>query len=172
MSERMAAQIEIGGDVPADLVPNLIGEIKAEGLQVGWNETPFNAKNAKELLALARKNGKRSTLLLANHEVAWGSFDLLEAFLVKHCLAFDRRSEGKFGFDAELVQYRPGMKKPLVRMTSQNKQPVVEVRSLLPIKKAFRWGQSGLAEQLLDKLIGPKISRLKSLRIVPSPAGK
>src|SRR5262249_22456619 len=102
MSERMAAQIEIGGELPADLVPELIDEIKAQGVQVGWNETSFNAKNAKELLALARRNGKRSTLLLADHEVTWGSFDCLEAFLVRHAIAFNRHSEGKFGFDAEL----------------------------------------------------------------------
>jgi hypothetical protein len=168
----MAAQLEIGGDVPANLVPELIDEIKAQGVKVGWNETAFNAKNAKELLALARRNGKRSPLLLADHEATWGSFDLLEAFLAQHAIAFDRRSEGKYGFDAELVQYRPGMKKPLIRMTSQDQKPVIEVRALLPIKKAFRWGQCGLAEQLLDKLIGPKIPSLKALRIAPSSVAK
>jgi hypothetical protein len=111
-------------------------------------------------------------LLLADHEATWGSFDLLEAFLVNHGIAFDRQSEGKFGFDAELVQYRPGMKKPLVRMTSQNNKPVIEVRALLPIKKAMRMNMPGLAEQLLDKLIGAKITPLKSLRFVPTPAAK
>jgi hypothetical protein len=172
MFERMAAEIAIGGDVPADVVPELIDEIKAQGVQVGWNKRPFKAKNANELLALARKNGKASTLLLADHEATWGSFDLLEAFLVNHKIAFDRRSEGKFGFDAELVQYRPGMKKTLVRMTSQNKKLVIEVRALLPIKKAMRMNMPVKSEYLLDRLIGPKISPLKALRIVRSPAAK
>lgn len=166
MSDRVAAEIEIGGDVPASLVPNLIERIRAEEVLVGWNEQRFDARAAEDLLQLAREHDLAGALLLTDREVSWGEFYDLESFLFRHRIAFDRRSDAKYDYDAQLVQYRPAMKKPRMYYTTQDKQPVVAASDLRRVEKALERGQYRRALTTLRRLLGPEIPPLRPLRIV------
>lgn len=170
MSECMAAEIEIGGDIPAYLVPVLIENIKSEGLFVGWQEENFHAETAEDLLELARRKGKPGTLHLADIEASWGHFDVLEDFLATNGIAFDRRSEGKYEFDPELVQYRPRMKQPLLRYTHHDHEPVVALRDLKKVQQALEDGKLERARMALRRLLGPQVAPLQPLRVVGSSA--
>jgi len=140
MAERMAAAIEIGGPLLAHLVPELIARIQAEGLVVGWEEVPFRPTTAAELLDLTGDDAAPGTLLLVDREATWGQFEALEAFLVRHGIAFDHRTEAKYEYDAAIVQFRPGMSAPYVRATNQAHEPVVAVSSLEPVRQALQKG--------------------------------
>lgn len=169
MSECMAAEIEIGGAVPAHLVPGLIESIKTEGLFVGWQEENFDAQTAEDLLEMARRRGKRGTVHLADVEASWGRFDVLEDFLATNGIAFDRRSD-KYEFDPELVQYRPGMKQPLLRYTRHDHEPVVVLRDLKKMQQALEDGKLERAHMALRRLFGLQVAPLQPLRIVSSSA--
>lgn len=166
MSERMATDIEIGGPVPANLVTDLISQIDSEGLFVGWAEDSFEAKTAEDLLAYARRGPKPGTLHLGDFEVAWGRFPDLEDFLVENRISFDRRSDAKYEYDAELVRYRAGMKQPQVCYTLQDKIPVVPVRDLKGVRRALERGQASRALALLKSVLGPEVRPLEPLCIV------
>jgi hypothetical protein len=162
----MAAAIEIGGPVPALQLAELIALVRAEGLVVGWEEVPFQPTTATALLALA----EGSTLRLVDHAATWGRFDPLEAFLFRHGIAFDRRTDAKYEYDAELVRYRPGMSQPCVRPTNQDHEPVMAVRSLEPIRQALQGGHVQQALTLLEDHLGPEIPALQPLCVTENPA--
>jgi hypothetical protein len=126
MSEWIAAEIRIGGVVPPARVPKLIEAIEREGVTVTWEEYPFEAKTADDLLELALDSkGHPSTLNLVDHQARWGQFENLEAFLVQHSIAFDRFTEAKYEYSAEHAWFRPGMPEPVVATTDSGHSPVV-----------------------------------------------
>jgi len=169
MAERMAAEIKIGGPVPAPLVPELLALLSQEGVVVGWEEIPFSATTITELLHLAQDDSQPVPLHMVDYEAAWGRFAALEAFLAAHAIAFDRRTEAKYEYDAELVQFRPGMQEPCVQATNQDGEPVVTVSYLRPVCAALEQGHARQAFQLLRCLLGPEIAPLEPLRIVKEP---
>lgn len=166
MSERMPAEIQIGGAVPASVVPALIEHISAENAFVSWEEVLFEATTGEELLALALCEGQTSTLRLVDHEAAWGEFSDLEEFLVKHQIAFDRQCGAKYEYDAQLVQFRPGMEGPYVWLANQNGQPHVALTDLVAVREALKSGRAEEALQALQEALGPEIPPLEPLRIV------
>jgi hypothetical protein len=126
MSEPIAAEIRIGGLICRSLVPKLIDVIDKQGVSVSWEEDPFDAKTAEELLELARdKDGKPGHLSLIDLEANWGQFEGLEEFLVQQGIAFDRYSEAKHQYDAERVWFRPGMRDPETIITDGSHNPIV-----------------------------------------------
>ena len=80
MADRVSAQITIGGSLPASAVPALIAAIKDEGLSTEYDGEPFDPS---ELVS-------GDPLTLCGHEVAWGTFRILEAFCRTHRLAYNR----------------------------------------------------------------------------------
>lgn len=80
MADRVSAQITIGGKLPASAVPDLIESIQAEGLSMEYDGAPFEPG---ELVG-------GEALTLCGHEVAWGTFNVLEAFCRTHRLAYSR----------------------------------------------------------------------------------
>ena len=164
MSDRMAAEIEMGGPVRRRHVPGLIKAINAEGVFVGWEEALFDAANAQDLLDIAG-GFEKGTLILADPEARYGYFDDLEAFLVKHSIGFNRHSEAKYEHEGEYVQFRPGMKKPLVQFATQAQTPVVPAHLLNPVRQALATGHVKKALRALNKATGPIIPPLAPLRI-------
>ena len=164
MSDRMAAEIEIGGPVRRRHVPGLIKAINAEGVFIGWEEAIFDAGNAQDLVDIAA-GFEKGTLVLADPEACYGYFDGLEAFLVKHGIGFNRHSEAKYEHEGEYVQFRPGMKKPFVQFATQAQTPVVPVPLLKPVRQALKKGQVTKALRTLNKTTGLTIPPLTPLRI-------
>ena len=131
MSERMNGEISIGGPVRRADVPELIQQISKAGVTLGWDGPRFHARDGDELLKLAQfDDGTPGALGLMDHEARYGMFEELEAFLRAHEIAYDRRSDAKDEYDAELVRFRPGMAEPFEQITNQAGEPVVVVSRL------------------------------------------
>ena len=80
MADRVSAQITIGGIIAASALPGLIAAIQDEGLSTEYDGGPFEPR---ELVS-------GEALTLCGHEVAWGTFRILEAFCRTHRLAYSR----------------------------------------------------------------------------------
>lgn len=170
MSDRMPAEISIGGPVLRGLVQPLIRAIKYEGVRLTRDEEPFEAASAQDLLELVQRG--TGILCLMDHEVAWGRFDDLEDFLVKHGIAFDRWNEARYDYDSQLVQFRPGMKLPHVWLSSQVKQPLVSLEVLKALDGSLKRQQHRQAMEIIKRYLGPTIAPLEPLQIlapVPRP---
>ncbi len=80
MADRVSASIIIGGNIAAEHVVALVEAIQDEGLSLEYDGTDFEAH---ELVS-------GEPLMLCAHEVAWGTFNILEPFCRKHKLAYSR----------------------------------------------------------------------------------
>jgi len=86
MAERMAAEITIGGTIPASLVPELCRTITEEGVSHAWGDAPLRPLSDADLLEILRDGW----LWLCDHQASWGQFDALERLLQ------ERRETGVF----------------------------------------------------------------------------
>jgi hypothetical protein len=164
MSDCFPAWIEIGGPVPRALVPALLEHIDAAGLRWNWTEDAVKSTTAQELVEELRQHD--TDLLRAGHDEArYGSFDDLEAFLVRHDIAFDRQSDAKYEHDARLVRFRPGMREPHQSLATQAGSPVIEVEDLRPIQELLQQGDREEAQRRLAQLLDP-VPPLPPLTIV------
>ena len=80
MADRVSAQITIGGIIAASALPELITAIQDEGLSTEYGGEPFEPGELFSGYALT----------LCAPEVAWGTFNFLEAFCRTHRLAYSR----------------------------------------------------------------------------------
>jgi hypothetical protein len=136
MADYMPGEILIGGPIRADLVPSLCQAITAQGVARDWNDADFFPESGEELLA-AREDIQGVLLLhLCDVEASFGQFAELETFLEEHGISFRRRSDAKYEFDAELVEFRPGIGQ--VRfLTNASGKPFVPLADLAAVATAL-----------------------------------
>lgn len=163
MSSRFCASIRIGGQIKRSSVEPLLKEIRAAALSLEWGDAPFMPQNADELMA----GRKDKHLWLCDEQADYGEFPELETACRKLGLAYCRHSEASFDCDAELADWRPGMKKPLVRPGSNINShdsyvPIEAVRKAIALLKA---GEPQKALHALQQLC-PKIPELPPFEIV------
>jgi hypothetical protein len=111
MSSRFCASIRIGGQIRRSKVELLLKEIRAAALSLEWGDAPFLPQNADELMEARGE----SWLQLCDEQANCGEFPELEAACRKLGLSYSRHGEASFDCDIELADWRPGMKKPLIR---------------------------------------------------------
>ncbi len=82
----------------------------------------------------ARDDVGDGTMRLTQDQAAWGEFETLESALIKAGIAFDRLSDAKYEYDAEMRCFRPaaGVDGGLdvVVKTLQDHDPVISLSSL------------------------------------------
>lgn len=84
MADRVSATITLGGGISAARFAELVELIQAEGLSVDWNGEPFEPSQVIV----------GESLHLCAHEVAWGTFNDLEAWCREHHVPYIRWSGG------------------------------------------------------------------------------
>ncbi len=136
MADYMAAQITIGGSVPQRLVPRLCAVISRQGIRLEWGDVVFRPGTAQELLEARRQVDGRLCLRLCDDEVAYGQFDQLEEFLVRHRIPYDRHAEGKYEFDPVLVFFRPPQE-PIALLATSTGQVVTHAAPLWSLADKF-----------------------------------
>jgi len=190
MADRMAAEISIGGKIPASLVPDLCAVIADDHVCLDWGDRRFEPGSAKELMEATQELGTAENpvqlLWLCDDEARWGEFDSLEEFLVQHGIAFTRRSAGKYEYDAELVEYRPGMQSPCVIYLDLSGNPTVLASELSPavasLAVALEHLEKGPAEtvaesvreahRLLHNQLPPEVPPLETFEIEQAETNK
>ena len=133
MSERLAAEIQIGSKVRRRVAEVLCSVIAAERVSLEWGDVPFEPKTIDDLLAARFDNGDGLlTLRLYDDQASWGEFDSLESFLQEHKIPFVRYTEGKYDYDPEVVAFHPDC--GLVQeLTDHNRNPSIQASVLTPI---------------------------------------
>ncbi len=133
MSEKLAAEINIGGKVRRPVAEVLRDVIAAERVSLEWGDVPFEPKTVDDLLAARVDNGSGLlTLRLYDDQASWGEFDSLERFLQEHKIPFVRHTEGKYDYDPEVVAFHPAC--GLVQeLTDHNRHPTVQIAAVKPI---------------------------------------
>jgi hypothetical protein len=177
--ETIAAEIQIGGKVAASLVPDLCHRIAQELVALDWGDGRF-APTTKEDLLEAREDRDGVLLLcLYDDQARWGEFAELETSLREHGIAFERLSDAKYEYGAQVVSFRPDT--GLVELpTDPQQRPIVLAEDLEPlgislsrlirqieqgdVQKALRAAKR--AERLLKRLLPPKLPPLEPFEIV------
>ena len=150
MSERMAAEIWIGGKVSAHVVPGLCREIDAEGVSLDWGGARFSAKTAEELLQARVDHDGAAVLYLCDEQASWGRFDGLEAFLQEHGIPFTRRADGGAAYNGEIVEHRPGRDVVCIPIDADG-EPVVDASVLRPVDELLTGALEELENGSTDK---------------------
>lgn len=124
MADRVAASIRLGGALPRALYADLAAIIAEEGLSTEWDGPAFDQSDLPN---------EAAPLELMAHEVAGGSFDLLETFCVEHGLPFSRSCDAYVGqWDGERVVF-DGTGEPRSYLITCNDHVVIgqaEIRGL------------------------------------------
>jgi len=179
MSDRMAAEIWIGGKIPMSLVPALCAAISDEGVSLEWGDAPFRPSTADDFRQALREDDQAARLLwLCDEEAGGGVFEELEAFLREHEIAYTRQSTGHYEFDPEMVHFRPG--RPLDSLaTNAAGQPVVPASELTTVADLLAtaldpsernsavdsWSLVRTARQLLQEQLPSALPPLEALEI-------
>ena len=136
MSETIAAEIRIGGKVVASLVPPLCQRIAREAVALDWGEGRFSPKTKEDLLEAREDRDGVLFLCLCDDQARLGEFAELEAFLRGHGIAFDRLSDAKYEYIAQVASFRPGM--GLVELTTDPQhRPIVLADELRHFAKSL-----------------------------------
>ena len=137
MSERIPAEIWIGGEVTASLVPGLCNAIAAECVTRDWDDGTFRPAGASDLIAATTQNHQGVSLLrLCDQGASWGEFPALEPFLREHDVPYTRYSEGRDQYNPETAEFRPGLG-VMSHNTNAVGEPVVTVSVLKPIAEGL-----------------------------------
>ena len=146
MGEHMAAEIEIGGKVAAALVPELCRVISQAEVGLDYGSYDFRPASAADLLEARRDTD--DVLLLIDDQARWGEFPELEAFLQEHNIPYTRRTEPKYEYDGEIVEFRPGSE-PVAFTVNGAGEPIISASRLSGVDTALA--------QVLEQLVkGPE----------------
>ena len=162
MSEHLCAHITIGGKLERSHLPELLKAITEAGVSLEWGDCCFRPATETDLLE-ARKNGQ---IFLCDEQARNGEFEELELTCRRLGLAYTRYSEGKYEYDPEIVDWRPGMKEPLIRRSSNSSEAIYVPAS--EVKKALQHLEAGhvrKAKNLLRSLC-PEVPKLPVFKIV------
>jgi len=163
MSERMSAWILIGGALPRSMTGPLCTAISTCCVSQEWGDATFNPKTPEDLLA----GCKDEHIWLCDNEAAWGEFLDLEQTCRKLRLAYTRCGDGSSIYDAERVDWRPGMKKPVSRICNNESgsKILIAEESVRKALEALEAGNVPIAKRILRALC-PSISTVPAFEIV------
>jgi hypothetical protein len=167
MSDRMAAEIWVGGKLPR----SLLDEFPISDLRLDFDLTPFDASSEEGILSARDDSG---LLHFADCEAAWGEFAELEGWLREHKMPFRRHSSGKYDYLPELVEFRPDLGEEVQTLATDSGEPLVCSSELLPIieqmVKLRRSDRSLIAQLRAWKRLSGKLAKLVPPTLPPLPA--
>jgi hypothetical protein len=183
MSEHIAAEIRIGGRVPASLVPALCQSIAHEAVALDWGDGRFSPTTKDELLEARGDCDGVLLLRLYDSEAPRGQFEQLEHFLQEHGIPYDRLSDPKYEYMAQLAMFRSGTD-PLELPTDPQHRPTVLANELEPVANSLslliRYLEEGdvqkavetvtQTQELLQKSLPPAVPPLPAFDIVEEPS--
>jgi hypothetical protein len=135
MSEPIPTEISIGGKIREDQVPGLCQAIAEEGVSLEWGDASFTPDTAEGLLAACQEHDGVRVLWLCDDQANYGRLPELAAFLEREQIAFRQKSDAKYEYDAEIIEYRP--KLGAVSYSSDNSgQPLIPLKTLTSLAAA------------------------------------
>ena len=147
MSERYCAWIRIGGRIERSKLEPLLAEVHSSSVSLDWGEPSFEPASADALVD-AKKD---DTLQLCDDQARYGEFPELEEVCRELGLAYARFCEAWCGYDAQIVDWRLGMKEPLIRTCSNEDSDIVLVDGAT-VKEALAALEAGRTEEAARRL--------------------
>ena len=186
MTVRMSAEIFIGGPVSRELVRALCEVISESGAALEWGEARFRPRSTADLIEACQDDHGAVLLRLCDTEASGGCFERLEDFLQKKGIAFSRLSEGKWEYDPERVEFRPG-RGYFQGMASQDGEPTICASGLRDVEQSVAravqlldQGRDSAVDKALTQMrsalaalreqLWPQVPPLESFEIVQAPA--
>ncbi len=114
MSTRYSAWIRIGGQVDRSKLSPLLEAIATSYGSLDWGDAPFKPTDAEELLS----SRQGDWLWFCDMEARDGEFAEIEEACRRFDLSYTRHTEAGPDSEAELVDWRPGMDKPVIQIGS------------------------------------------------------
>jgi hypothetical protein len=105
MPESIAAEISIGGEVPRLLIPALASAISDQGVSDEWGGSCLSEDQVIEIINDVNAN---NVATFYDDQARYGQFDELEEFCMKNKVDFDRHSDAKYEYSAEISKCRKG----------------------------------------------------------------
>jgi hypothetical protein len=170
MSDRIPAEIWIGGKIAVSLVPGLCAEITDEGVSLEWGATRVDPSGPDDLTAAIKADNQGVRLLwFCDEEASCGEFDVLESFLQAHDIPFTRRTDGRYEYDPVKVEFRPGTEQVDLAIDRSGEtvvpaSPLIAVEAILT--KALQLAQSGEAKRAMTAV---RTARKKLRQVLPPP---
>jgi len=179
MSEHLNAEIWIGGQVPRRTARRLCAAIRDQAVSLEWGEAWFDPAQPSDLMDACRDVQGTGLLYLCDEEAPWGRLETLESFLIRNQIPFRRRSEGKYEYDPELAEFRPGHEL-LVLYTNHRGEALVSLAVIRQIQDDLRATAAALrrsepavakkklrqALKLLASRLPPELPPLPSFEVV------
>ena len=161
MTERMAAEIWIGGQLSTKQAEELCGAINDEWVSLQWGGGQFCPASPRDLLQASVEHDGVQLLWLCNDQASWGEFADLEDHLQEQVIPYTRRSEAGGGYNGEIAEYRPP-DDPVHMPVDSDGNPTVHVDAMRDVAKFL-----GDAMELLESREVRKAGvRLKKARAV------
>ncbi len=161
MSDYMPAEIHIGGRIAKRIVPDLCANIENQHVATEWGDAPFKPTTERDLLGACTDG----VLWLCDTEARWGEFADLEEFLRENDIAYTRQTAGRYEYNPEIVEYRPGSD-PVVLTTLASGEPIVPVSALVDVTKAIERGSIVKVRQAMREALPPTVVPLEPFSIV------
>lgn len=164
MADRLFAVIEIGGDVPSNLIQELAETIATEDVYSAENEAKMDDPEVvrQYLLDCAQE---RTNPEFYNDQVAWGEFDILEDWLEEHGVDFDRTTAPSGEYNGETYAYRHETDEEFHYVHDKDRNPIIKYSRLTQWVEWLKDGQIDLVIDEIKEHIEP-FPPLKSFRIV------
>jgi hypothetical protein len=124
MANRFAGQIWIGGKVPRKHIAGLVEALWQDDGSHQFDDRPIQ-QDCTEMDDLARYLDDESLLDLRCSQAHNGEFEATEHFCRKNGIPYNRWSAHCDEYDAENVQWRPGMKEPFTSYADSHNDEIV-----------------------------------------------
>ena len=182
MSDRIPAEIWIGGKLAASAVPDLCAAVTDEGICLEWGGPRVAPTGRDDLIAATKANHQGVRLMwFCDEEACCGEFDVLESFLRARDVPFTRRTDGRYEYDPVKVEFRPGCGQVSLA-ADRSGEAVVPATPLIALASALttatrliRSGESKramaalqAARRKLCRVLPPSIPPLPPFEIVPA----
>jgi hypothetical protein len=156
MSDRIPAEIWIGGKIADSLIPSLCAAISDEGVSLEWGDAQFCPTSAADLVNALDQDAEGGPLLwLCDDEASCGEFDVLETFLDEHGIPFTRQTDGRYEYEPERVEFRPGSEKVRLAL-DRSGEAIVPAALLIDLEavltKVLQLAQSGHFKRATNSL--------------------
>ena len=128
MGEYFPGAIELGGNIPAEMLDQLAEVISEQGCYLDdGSEAELTPAEALQLLHKADK--EKTVLKLADYQASWGEFDDLEAFCNEHGIDYDRTSDAHYEYNGEMICSR-GTNDRIWFLADQEGQPAIHLTDI------------------------------------------
>ena len=147
MAEYMTATLTVGGRITRAQLKKIRKLAEIEGADMEISEI------------------SEQEITIIDDEAPWGKFEQLEQYLIEQRIPFNRHSEAKYEYDAEIVFYRPDYcPRPLEFLATQEGQVAVNALEILEAIERTTTREELVAE--LRALAAADVPELPRLEVV------